>query len=242
MTDFTNITYEKKGRIAYVTINRPERRNAVDPDTSRELKQAFNDFGDDDALWVAIFTGAGEKAFSAGADLVAMAQAFASGDLRSYDVPFGGITRGFETWKPMIANMFFVLAGRNWVWIVGGVVMGWALVTLIPLACWVYMHPEYHDDLLAAVPWALGSAAALKLLLGACLVRVVIRRHLVETRLMARLLGAWLIIAVCLTCVLRWLVPGGLAPWHLVTCCVVLALPLVRLSLAPLALAWNRHR
>jgi len=44
--------------------------------------------------------------------LVAMAQAFASGDLRSYDVPFGGITRGFETWKPMIAAINgYCLAG-----------------------------------------------------------------------------------------------------------------------------------
>jgi len=112
MADFTNITYEKKGRIAYVTINRPERMNAVDPDTSRELKQAFGDFRDDDELWVSILTGAGEKAFSAGADLVAMAQAFASGDVRAYDVPFGGITRGFQTWKPMIAAINgYCLAG-----------------------------------------------------------------------------------------------------------------------------------
>jgi E-phenylitaconyl-CoA hydratase len=103
MADFTNVIYEKKGRIAYVTINRPERMNAVDPDTSRELLQAFSAFRDDDEVWVSILTGAGEKAFSAGADLVALAQAFATGGAGFFDVPFGGITRGFETWKPMIA-------------------------------------------------------------------------------------------------------------------------------------------
>jgi E-phenylitaconyl-CoA hydratase len=103
MADFTNIIYEKKGRIAYVIINRPQRMNAVDPDTSRELLQAFSAFRDDDEVWVSILTGAGEKAFSAGADLVAMAQAFAGGEGGFFDVPFGGITRGFETWKPMIA-------------------------------------------------------------------------------------------------------------------------------------------
>ena len=62
MADFSKIIYEKKGRIAYITLNRPERRNAVDPDTTRELRQAFSDFRDDDELWVSIFTGAGEKA------------------------------------------------------------------------------------------------------------------------------------------------------------------------------------
>jgi enoyl-CoA hydratase/carnithine racemase len=112
MADFSKIIYEKKGRIAYITLNRPERRNAVDPDTSRELRQAFGDFRDDDQLWVSIFTGAGEKAFSAGADLVAMAQAFASGDLSAYNVPFGGITRDFQTWKPIIAAINgYCLAG-----------------------------------------------------------------------------------------------------------------------------------
>jgi enoyl-CoA hydratase/carnithine racemase len=112
MANFTNITYEKKERIAYVTINRPERMNAVDPDTSRELLRAFSDFRDDDALWLSILTGAGEKAFSAGADLVAMAQASARGEARSYDLPFGGITRGFQTWKPMIAAINgYCLAG-----------------------------------------------------------------------------------------------------------------------------------
>ncbi len=112
MPDFANIIYEKKGRIAYVTINRPERMNAVAPATSRELRQAFSAFRDDDELWVAILTGAGEKAFSAGADLVAMAQALASGDSGLMDVPFGGITRDFEIWKPMIAAINgYCLAG-----------------------------------------------------------------------------------------------------------------------------------
>ena len=70
MAEFNNIVYEKKGRIAYVTLNRPERMNAIDSDTSRELLRAFSDFRDDDQAWVAILTGAGERAFSAGADLV----------------------------------------------------------------------------------------------------------------------------------------------------------------------------
>ena len=63
-----------------------------------------------------------------------------------------------------------------------------------------------------------------------------------EPRLLARLVGAWLLIAVCLIALFCWLVPSTLAPWYVVVSCVVLALPLVRLTWAPLALAWNRHR
>jgi E-phenylitaconyl-CoA hydratase len=113
VADFKNITCETKGRLAYVTINRPERRNAIDPETSRELRDAFEAFKGDDAVWVAILTGTGDQAFSAGADLVAMAEAFAGGAQgMRYDVPFGGITRGFECWKPIIAAINgYCLAG-----------------------------------------------------------------------------------------------------------------------------------
>ena len=92
------------------------------------------------------------------------------------------------------------------------------------------------------MPWALGFAAILKLLAGAWLVRAIVRRRLVQTRLVTRLLAAWLLTTVSLTGVCCWLLPNSLAPWYLVTAGVVLAMPLVRVSLAPLALAWNRHR
>ena len=113
MAGFQNITYETKGRLAYVTINRPERRNAIDPATSRELLDAFTAFRDDPDAWVAVLTGAGDQAFSAGADLVAMAESFdAGGGGMRYDAPFGGITRGFECWKPIIAAINgYCLAG-----------------------------------------------------------------------------------------------------------------------------------
>jgi enoyl-CoA hydratase/carnithine racemase len=113
VADFKNITYETKGGLAYATINRPERRNAIDPDTSRELRDAFEAFKSDDEVWVAILRGSGDQAFSAGADLVAMAEAFAGGGQGPrYDVPFGGITRNFECWKPIIAAINgYCLAG-----------------------------------------------------------------------------------------------------------------------------------
>jgi E-phenylitaconyl-CoA hydratase len=111
VADFKNLIYEKKGCIACITINRPERMNAIDGDTSRELYQAFSDFRDDDQVWVSILTGAGERAFSAGADLVEMSQALSGGGMW-LESTFGGITRGMEIWKPMIAAINgYCLAG-----------------------------------------------------------------------------------------------------------------------------------
>ncbi len=113
MPDYKNILYEKRGHIAYVTINRPDRRNAIDPATSHELKAAFEAFKADDDAWVAILTGAGDQAFSAGADLLAMSQALSGGgEGVPMNVPFGGITRGYECWKPIIAAINgYCLAG-----------------------------------------------------------------------------------------------------------------------------------
>ena len=59
--------YEKKGKIAYVTLNRPEKMNALNTELIHELSETWVDFRDDDNLWVAILTGAG-KAFCVGAD------------------------------------------------------------------------------------------------------------------------------------------------------------------------------
>jgi enoyl-CoA hydratase/carnithine racemase len=109
---FQNLIYEKKGRLAYVTLNREERRNAIDGQTSQDLFDAFSDFKNDDDVWVAILRGAGDVAFSAGADLVAMAESFRGGKNMFGAAPFAGITRNFECWKPMIAAINgYCLAG-----------------------------------------------------------------------------------------------------------------------------------
>jgi len=63
------VIFEKKGQIAYVTINRPERLNACDFETYGLLTDIWSEFRDDRALRVAIFTGAGERAFCAGSDI-----------------------------------------------------------------------------------------------------------------------------------------------------------------------------
>src|SRR5580658_8800935 len=63
------VLFEKKGPVAYVTINRPERLNACDFETYALLTEIWSEFRDDRQLRVAIFTGAGERAFCAGSDI-----------------------------------------------------------------------------------------------------------------------------------------------------------------------------
>jgi enoyl-CoA hydratase len=71
---YSNILLEKKHSIAYVTVNRPKVLNALNMATMEELRAAFTDIKDDAAIRVAIITGAGEKAFIAGADISELAK------------------------------------------------------------------------------------------------------------------------------------------------------------------------
>jgi enoyl-CoA hydratase len=91
------IHYERREAAALITIDRPERHNAIDGDTARQLLEAFNRFSTDDDAAVLVLTGAGDKAFCAGADLKAI-------ETLDPDAPGGplGFTRLFSP-KPTIA-------------------------------------------------------------------------------------------------------------------------------------------
>lgn len=111
------VLYEKRNRLAYITLNRPEALNALNVPLRKGVLDALTDFAADPECWVAIITGAGSRAFSAGADLKEMSagrQAEADPDWHD---PFWGpevisLNRGLRLWKPVIAAINgYCLAG-----------------------------------------------------------------------------------------------------------------------------------
>jgi len=78
VSDFEHLRYEQDGPVTVITIDRPERMNAIGPTTHRELVAAWTRFRDDDEALVGVLTGAGDRAFCAGGDLKA---AFAGEEL-----------------------------------------------------------------------------------------------------------------------------------------------------------------
>jgi enoyl-CoA hydratase len=97
----STILYEKSGHIATVTINRPDAMNAITGEMSAAIDDAFDDFTEDENLWVMILTGAGNKAFCAGFDLKEAIPRVLSGDMLGYEDPR---KRQFSTvYKPIIA-------------------------------------------------------------------------------------------------------------------------------------------
>jgi len=95
------ILYEKRDHIAIVTINRPEAMNSLTREMLAGLDAAFEDFNAAPELWVAILTGAGQKAFSAGMDLKEAIPLITSGDEMGYE---DHTKRQFsDVFKPIIA-------------------------------------------------------------------------------------------------------------------------------------------
>lgn len=107
------LQYEKKNGIAYLTLNRPEAHNAIDPETVLELLAAWEDYRDDNGVRCAIITGAGDQTFCSGADLGKLIPLFTGAKKPETDadkqiqknplLAQKALLRDFEIFKPIIA-------------------------------------------------------------------------------------------------------------------------------------------
>lgn len=154
-------TAVREGHLLIVTINRPERMNALHPPANFELEKIFDDFAKDDDLWVAIITGAGDRAFSAGNDLRYQAEG------NKIEVPasgFAGLTARYDLNKPVIAAVNGVAMG-------GGFEIALACDLIIASENAVFALPEPKVGLAALagglhrLPRQIGTKQALGMIL-----------------------------------------------------------------------------
>ena len=100
MSEYEFVEVERNERLTFITINRPEVYNALHSPAHFEFDNVFNEFASDPDQWVAIITGSGDRAFSAGNDLKYQA---AGGSRERPDTGFAGLTNRFDLNKPVIA-------------------------------------------------------------------------------------------------------------------------------------------
>ncbi|MCI4330835.1 MAG: enoyl-CoA hydratase-related protein [Thermoplasmata archaeon] len=140
------VGFEIEGHVAWITLNRPEALNAIDPESHADLVAAWKRFRHDEALRVAVLTGAGDKAFCAGVDLKRMGEFYAGAaggqrlEVWNREPGIGGITRNLEVGKPVIAA-------------VNGICLGGGLE--LALACDIRVASENATFGLPEVRWAI---------------------------------------------------------------------------------------
>ncbi len=154
-------TTEKDGNLLVVTLNRPDRLNALHPPANAELAGVFDDFAADPDAWVAIVTGAG-RGFSAGNDLKYQAE---GGDRSAMPkTGFAGLTNRYDLTKPVIAAVNGVAMG-------GGFEIALACDLIIAAESAVFALPEPRVGLAALagglhrLPREIGTKQALGMIL-----------------------------------------------------------------------------
>ena len=156
------VKVERDGPTTLITINRPEVMNALHPPANQELSEAFDAFATDPEQWVAIITGAGERAFSAGNDL--RYQAENRGALTIPETGFAGLTSRFDLTKPVIAAVNGVAMG-------GGFEIALACDLIIAAENALFALPEPRVGLAALagglhrLPRQIGEKAAMGMIL-----------------------------------------------------------------------------
>jgi len=151
----------REGRLTIVTLNRPEVMNALHAEAHEELAAVFDDFAADPGQWVAIVTGAGERAFSAGNDL----KVTAAGGRKPWPKSgFAGLTQRFDLDKPVIAAVNGIAMG-------GGFEIALACDLIVAADTAVFALPEPRVGLAALagglhrLPREIGTKRALGMIL-----------------------------------------------------------------------------
>ena len=147
-----------------------------------------------------------------------------------------------STWKQLVGSLYLGMSGREWV-VKASLFVALALLAIIvPLAHWVISDRVVMAALWNALPWIAAALVSFKLFAA---VWIAVRLHdsrLVSDRMLVIGAASWDVAVLALYGLLVWLLPALLFRSYFLALVAILEVPLARLSAAPLALAWNRHR
>lgn len=147
-----------------------------------------------------------------------------------------------STWKQLVQSLYLGLTGREWI------VKGSVFLTLLslaaigPIAIWIVEHSDVRIALWNAFPLILGVLVCCKMSAAGWIAVRLYRTRLVCDRILVTGAACWVVVVLALYGLFTWLLFTPFMPRYLLGLVAILAVPLARLSAAPLALAWNRHR
>ena len=147
-----------------------------------------------------------------------------------------------STWKQLVQSLYIGLTGREWL-IKGSVfVILLLLFSIGPIVQWISEHKAVQGALWDALPLILASLACVKMCAAAWVATRLHSTRLVSDRALVTGAASWCVVVLALYAVFAWFMETPFFPRYVLALIAILAIPLARLSAAPLALAWNRHR
>ncbi len=147
-----------------------------------------------------------------------------------------------STWKQLVQSLCIGLTGRAWIVRTSVLARLSLLIVVWPLADWLIGNRRALLALWNTGPWILAMLACAKVAAAVWVLSRLHRGRLLSHRSLVAGAASWLAVVLALYGVLVWLVSTPFIPRYLAGLAAILAVPLTRLSAAPLALAWNRHR
>jgi hypothetical protein len=154
------------------------------------------------------------------------------------------ILAGFmvATWKQLVQSLHIGLTGRAWI-VKGSVLLTLTLLILLgPIVEWIIDTPSVQRALWNALPLILAGLVGIKMSAAAWIATRLDRSRLLGDRALVLGAACWCAAVLALYGVLVWFFSTPFVAHYLLALIAILAVPLARVSAAPLALAWNRHR
>lgn len=146
------------------------------------------------------------------------------------------------TWKQLVQSLYIGLSGREWLIRSGTCLTLAVLIFIEPMVQWIRENSDVRVALWNALPWIAAALVGVKMSAAAWIAIRLVRGRLLSGRTLVAGAAGWSVAVFALYGLLVWLVATPFFPRHLLALVAILAMPLARLSAAPLALAWNRHR
>jgi hypothetical protein len=146
------------------------------------------------------------------------------------------------TWKQLVQSLYVGLSGREWLIRTTTGLTLTVLIFIEPIVQWIRESSDVRIALWNAMPWILAALVCAKVLAASWIASRLQSGGLLSDRVLLAGAACWVVAVIALHAVFVWLVLGPLVPSYFLLLLAILAVPLARVSAAPLALAWNRHR
>jgi hypothetical protein len=147
-----------------------------------------------------------------------------------------------STWKQLVQSLYIGMSGREWIAKASVFLALSLLAVIVPLGHWIITDKVMMAALWDALPWIFAVLVCFKISAAAWISMRLHDSRLVSDRSLVIGAACWDVAVLVLYSLLVWLTPALLFPRYFLALVAILAIPLARISAAPLALAWNRHR